>query len=186
MLLLVYGAGSVLGNHLGGRLADKVLMPSLARLLTALAGTLTLFWAVAEIQLLAVALVFVLGALAFAIIPGMQTGVVGAAGAAPTLAVAVNASGFQLAAAFAGRIGGWAPSMTDPDCVRSIRSPLSSRYRVCCSRCTCCGTIANRCGNPADRYVVESGCCTICLESRGYYLARALYGVADIRRGVRL
>lgn len=118
VLLLVYGAGAVLGNHLGGRLADKALMPSLAGLLTALAGTLTLFWAVAEIQLLAVALVFVLGALAFAIIPGMQTRVVGAAGAAPTLAVAVNASGFQLAAAFAGRIGGWA--IDDGPGLRSI------------------------------------------------------------------
>ncbi|WP_433201003.1 MFS transporter [Nocardia sp. CA-107356] len=107
VLLLVYGAGAVLGNYLGGRLADKVPMSSLAGLLAALAGTLALFWVAADIQLLAVVLIFVLGALAFAIIPGMQTRVVGAAGAAPTLAVAVNASGFQLAAAFAGRIGGW-------------------------------------------------------------------------------
>jgi DHA1 family inner membrane transport protein len=52
-------------------------------------------------------LTFVLGVLAFAIIPGMQTQVIAAAGAAPTLAVAVNASGFQLAAAFAGWLGGW-------------------------------------------------------------------------------
>jgi len=104
----VYGAGAVLGNYLGGRLADRALMPSLAGLLAALAGTLALLWGAAEIQLITVALIFVLGVLAFAIIPGMQTRVVTAAGAAPTLAVAVNASGFQLAAACAGRIGGWA------------------------------------------------------------------------------
>jgi DHA1 family inner membrane transport protein len=48
----------------------------------------------------------------------MQTRVVAAAGAAPTLAVAVNASGFQLAAAFAGRIGGWA--ISDEPGLRSI------------------------------------------------------------------
>jgi DHA1 family inner membrane transport protein len=48
----------------------------------------------------------------------MQIRVVTAAGAAPTLAVAVNASGFQLAAAFAGRIGGWA--IDDGPGLRSI------------------------------------------------------------------
>ena len=47
-----------------------------------------------------------LGLLAFAIVPGLQLRVVATAGAAPTLAVAVNAAGFQLAAAFAGWLGG--------------------------------------------------------------------------------
>ncbi|MEV4126286.1 MFS transporter [Nocardia sp. NPDC049707] len=117
-LLLVYGAGAVLGNFLGGRLADKALMRSLTGLLVALAGVLALLWVVAEIQWITVALIFVLGVLAFAIIPGMQIRVVTAAGAAPTLAVAVNASGFQLAAAFAGRIGGWA--IDDGPGLRSI------------------------------------------------------------------
>lgn len=117
-LLLVYGAGAVLGNYLGGRLADKALMPSLVGLLTALASASALLWGVAEVQLITVALIFVLGVLAFAIIPGMQIRVVTAAGAAPTLAVAVNASGFQLAAACAGRIGGWA--IDDGPGLRSI------------------------------------------------------------------
>lgn len=93
-------------------------MPALSALLAALAGTLVLFWLCGTIELLAAALTFVLGILAFAIIPGMQTRVVAAAGAAPTLAVAVNASGFQLAAAFAGRIGGWA--ISDGPGLRSI------------------------------------------------------------------
>ncbi|WP_216858513.1 MFS transporter [Actinomadura verrucosospora] len=106
VLLLVYGAGAVAGNFLGGRLADKALMPSLAGLLAVLAAVLVLFWAAGGVRVLAVPLVFVLGLLAFAIIPGMQTRVLTAAGAAPTLAVAVNASGFQIAAAFAGWLGG--------------------------------------------------------------------------------
>lgn len=106
VLLLVYGAGAVLGNFLGGRSADRALMPSLAGFLAALAGVLALFWAVGEVRVLAAVLTFALGVLAFAIIPGMQIRVLTAARAAPTLAVAVNASGFQVAAAFAGWLGG--------------------------------------------------------------------------------
>lgn len=105
-LLLVYGTGAVIGNFLGGWLSDKALMPSLVGLLAVLAGTLALFWLVSPIQVPTVTLTFVIGALAFAIIPGMQTRVMATAGAAPTLAVAVNASGFQVAAAFAGWLGG--------------------------------------------------------------------------------
>ncbi|MFF4953433.1 MFS transporter [Streptomyces chattanoogensis] len=106
VLLLVYGAGAVVGNFLGGWLADKALMASLAGLLGVLAGVLGLFWLVSGVQALAVVLTFVIGVLAFAIIPGMQTRVMATATSAPTLAVAVNASGFQLAAAFAAWLGG--------------------------------------------------------------------------------
>ncbi|WP_433476727.1 MFS transporter [Spirillospora sp. CA-142024] len=106
VLLLVYGAGAVAGNLLGGRLSDRALMPSLIWLLAALAATLAIFWAAGGSKPLAVVLTFALGLLAFAVIPGMQARVLTAAGAAPTLAVAVNASGYQVAAAFAGWLGG--------------------------------------------------------------------------------
>ncbi|MFB4288956.1 MFS transporter [Nonomuraea sp. ATR24] len=105
-LLLVYGTGAVLGNFLGGWLADRALLPSLAALLAVLAGALALGWLVSGHQGAAAVLWFLLGVLAFAIIPGMQTRVVATAQAAPTMAVAVNASGFQLAAAIAGWLGG--------------------------------------------------------------------------------
>jgi DHA1 family inner membrane transport protein len=106
VLLLVYGAGALVGNFLGGWLADRALMPSLAALLAVLTATLVLFWLFGEFQVPAAILTFAIGVLAFAIIPGMQTRVMTTATAAPTLAVAVNASGFQLAAAFAGWLGG--------------------------------------------------------------------------------
>lgn len=106
VLLLVYGAGAVLGNFLGGWLADRALLPSLVGLLTVLAAVLAVFWVLSPFPAPAAILTFVLGVLAFAIIPGMQTRVVTTAVAAPTLAVAVNASGFQVAAAFAGWLGG--------------------------------------------------------------------------------
>ncbi|MEU1878547.1 MFS transporter [Streptosporangium sp. NPDC020072] len=106
VLLLVYGGGAVVGNFLGGWLSDRALMPSLIGLLVVLAGALALFWAASGVQALVAVLIFVIGMLAFAIIPGMQTRVISTASTAPTLAVAVNASGFQLAAAFAGWLGG--------------------------------------------------------------------------------
>jgi DHA1 family inner membrane transport protein len=108
VLLLVYGAGAVLGNFVGGWLSDRALLPSLAWLLAALAGALALAWLVSGVRPAVAACTFVLGLLAFAIVPGMQLRVVSTATAtaAPTLAVAVNASGFQLAAAFAGWLGG--------------------------------------------------------------------------------
>jgi DHA1 family inner membrane transport protein len=107
LLLLVYGAGAVAGNFLGGWLSDRALMPSLIGLLAALATSLALFWLVSRSQPPAVIMTFVIGVLAFAILPGLQTRVMSTASSAPTLAVAVNASGFQLAAAFAGLLGGW-------------------------------------------------------------------------------
>ncbi|MFC9436359.1 MFS transporter [Nocardia sp. NPDC057030] len=106
VLLLVYGVGAVVGNQVGGWLADRALLPSVTGLLAASACALFLFWLFGGNQIAAAILTFVIGALAFAMIPGMQTRVVAAAAVAPTLAVAVNASGFQLAAAFAGRLGG--------------------------------------------------------------------------------
>jgi len=47
-----------------------------------------------------------MGALGFSVIPGMQTRVFATARSAPTLAIAVNASAYQLAAAFAAWWGG--------------------------------------------------------------------------------
>ncbi|RMI37041.1 MFS transporter [Actinomadura harenae] len=106
VLLLVYGAGAVLGNFAGAWLADRALMPSVAGLLAVLAGVLGAGWFAGGSRVAAGVLVFVLGALAFAVIPGLQTRVVSSARTAPMLAVAVNASGFQVAAAFAGWLGG--------------------------------------------------------------------------------
>jgi DHA1 family inner membrane transport protein len=105
-LLMVYGVGAVVGNFLGGWLADRRLMPALIGLLAVLTGVLVLFWWLSPVRPAAAVLTFVVGVLAFAIVPGMQVRVMSAAGAAPTLAVAVNASGYQLAAAVGGWLGG--------------------------------------------------------------------------------
>jgi DHA1 family inner membrane transport protein len=106
VLLLVYGVGATLGNLAGGWLSDRALMPSLIGLLLSLAVALALFRLAGESQLIAATMVFVIGALAFSIIPGMQTKVLVTAKAAPTLGIALNASGFQIASALAAWVGG--------------------------------------------------------------------------------
>ncbi|MFI1918011.1 MFS transporter [Nocardia sp. NPDC020380] len=106
MLLLAYGIGATLGNLVGGTLYDKrprVFQPAALGLLTAvLLGS----WLAARMPLPAAVAMVLIGALGFAIIPGMQARVLGAAAAAPTLSMAVNASAYQLAAAGAGLLGG--------------------------------------------------------------------------------
>lgn len=107
VLLLLYGVGATVGNFLGGWLSDRALMPSQISLLAVLAATLVLMWIVSPTSMAFTAvLVFVIGALGFSVIPGMQSRVLRTAAAAPTVAIAVNASAYQLAAAFAGWLGG--------------------------------------------------------------------------------
>ncbi|MBX5460801.1 MAG: MFS transporter [Steroidobacteraceae bacterium] len=81
-------------------------MGSLVGLLVALSIVLALFWRLETLQTPTAILVFLTGALAFSIIPGMQTRVLVTAKDAPTLGIALNASGFQIAAAFSAWLGG--------------------------------------------------------------------------------
>lgn len=111
VLLLVYGVGAAVGNLAGGRLFDRAPRSSQPALLAALAVVLVLLWFAGGNAPLTAVLVFLLGAVGFAVIPGMQARVLAAAGDAPTLAIAVNASAYQLAAAFAGWLGGLAIEM---------------------------------------------------------------------------
>lgn len=106
VLLLAYGVGAAIGTLIGGALYDRdprLFQPALlGSLAVALMGT----WFIAEETIPTSAAVVVIGALGFAIIPGMQARVMKTAAEAPTLAMAVNASGYQLAAACAGLFGG--------------------------------------------------------------------------------
>lgn len=106
ILLLVYGVGATAGNLLGGRLSDRAPMQSQVGLLAALAVALLGMWAVGGGLVGSAIMVFLLGALGFSIVPGMQARVLGTASQAPTLALAVNSSAYQLAAALASWLGG--------------------------------------------------------------------------------
>jgi MFS transporter, DHA1 family, inner membrane transport protein len=106
ILLLVYGVGAAVGNFVGGWLSDRALMPSQIGLLGLLTFGLVLMWAVSGSIVLTAIMVFVIGAIGFSVIPGMQTRVLTTASAAPTLGIAVNASAYQIAAGSAGWLGG--------------------------------------------------------------------------------
>lgn len=105
-LLLIYGVGATIGNLLGGWLADRSLGWSQVALLATMAVSLLFMWIISPNQSLTTVMIFLIGIISFAVIPGMQTRVLLAASQAPTLAIAVNASAYQLAAAFAGWYGG--------------------------------------------------------------------------------
>lgn len=106
VMLLVYGVGAAMGSLIGGWLADRALMPwqiaSLALLTVVLVG----MWAVSGSVVVTGVMVFLVGLVGFLAIPGMQTRVLNTATDAPRLALAVNASAWQLAAAFGGWLGG--------------------------------------------------------------------------------
>jgi DHA1 family inner membrane transport protein len=105
-LLVLLGLGMVVGNLVGGRFADRRLMPMLITALGALTVVLALFTLTAHSRTAAAVTVFVIGALGFATVPPLQKRVLDQAAGAPTLASAVNIGAFNLGNALAAWIGG--------------------------------------------------------------------------------
>ncbi|MGW3243791.1 MFS transporter [Streptomyces sp. NPDC001070] len=105
-LLVLFGAGMVLGNLTGGRFADRALMPMLYTALGALAAVLALFTLTAHNKVAAGATIFLIGALGFATVPPLQKRVLDQASGAPTLASAVNIGAFNLGNALSAWLGG--------------------------------------------------------------------------------
>ncbi|MFB7450992.1 MFS transporter [Streptomyces sp. NPDC056194] len=105
-LLVLFGVGMFLGNLLGGRFADRALMPMLYAALGGLAVVLALFTVVAHHKILAAIAILLVGALGFATVPPLQKRVLDQAHGAPTLASAVNIGAFNLGNALAAWLGG--------------------------------------------------------------------------------
>ncbi|MFD8387297.1 MFS transporter [Streptomyces sp. NPDC059679] len=105
-LLVLFGIGMFLGNLLGGKFADRALMPMLFTTLAALAAVLLLFTATAHNKVLAAITLTLIGALGFATVPPLQKWVLDQASAAPTLASAANIGAFNLGNALAAWLGG--------------------------------------------------------------------------------
>jgi DHA1 family inner membrane transport protein len=105
-LLVLFGLGMVGGNLLGGRYADRRLMPMLYVSLGGLAIVLALFTVTAHDKVGAAVTVFLIGALGFATVPPLQKRVLDQAAGAPTLASAVNIGAFNLGNALAAWLGG--------------------------------------------------------------------------------
>ncbi|MCD0449736.1 MFS transporter [Actinocorallia sp. API 0066] len=105
-LLVLLGLGMVAGNLLGGRFADRALLPTLYLSLAGLAVVLTLFAFTAHAKLPAAVTLVLVGGLGMATVPPLQKRVLDGAAAAPTLASAVNVGAFNLGNALAAWLGG--------------------------------------------------------------------------------
>lgn len=105
-LLVLFGLGMVGGNLLGGKLADRRLMPLLYVSLGGLAVVLALFTLTAHNKIAAAVTIFLIGGLGFATVPPLQKRVLDQAAGAPTLASAVNIGAFNLGNALAAWLGG--------------------------------------------------------------------------------
>ena len=104
--LLVFGAGLTLGNPIGGRLADRALMPSLIAILIVL-SVLQLLFGLAMFNMVATSIfLFFWGIAAFATTAPLQTRVVRSTPEAPALASSLNIAGFNLGNACGAFIGG--------------------------------------------------------------------------------
>ncbi|MCX4235466.1 MFS transporter [Streptomyces ortus] len=105
-LLVLFGLGMVGGNLVGGRFADRALMPMLCVSLGALAVVLALFTFTAHNKIAAAVTITLIGALGFATVPPLQKRVLDQAHGAPTLASAVNIGAFNLGNALSAWLGG--------------------------------------------------------------------------------
>ncbi|MEV0082161.1 MFS transporter [Saccharopolyspora sp. NPDC050642] len=106
-LLLVFGIGGTAGNVLGGRLADRALMPAICGALASLAAALLLLGSVAANKPLTVAALFAFGAAYYAVIPVVNTRLLAVASQqARTLALTVQSSAFNLGITAGGWFGG--------------------------------------------------------------------------------
>lgn len=105
-LLVLFGLGMVGGNLLGGKFADRRLMPLLYVSLGGLAVVLSLFTLTAHNKIAAAVTIFLIGGLGFATVPPLQKRVLDQAAGAPTLASAVNIGAFNLGNALSAWLGG--------------------------------------------------------------------------------
>ncbi|AKV87052.1 MFS transporter [Microbacterium sp. CGR1] len=103
-LLVLFGAGLVAGNWIGGRLADRSIDRTLLIFIAALVVVLVLFGFFAWSQPVTIAILVLMGAFGFGTVPGLQSRVMHYAGGAPTLASGANIGAFNVGNA----LGAWA------------------------------------------------------------------------------
>ncbi|MFF1815744.1 MFS transporter [Kribbella sp. NPDC058245] len=105
-LLVLFGGGLVVGNLLGGKAADRSLMPSLYVILALLAAVLVVFVFTAHAKVPAAITIAIFGAAGFATVAPLQKRVMDKAVGAPALASAANIAAFNLGNAIGAYLGG--------------------------------------------------------------------------------
>ncbi|MDH6245623.1 MFS transporter [Mycobacterium sp. OTB74] len=104
--LMTYGLGMVVGNLVGGRMADASVVRALYLSIGALAVVLTGFVAAAHHPWTALGGLFLIGAAGSAIAPALQTRLMDVSHDAQTLAAALNHSALNIANATGAWVGG--------------------------------------------------------------------------------
>jgi MFS transporter, DHA1 family, inner membrane transport protein len=103
--LMVFGAGMILGMMVGGRLADRALMPTIFGVLVWNVAVMLLFYLTASHGWIAVFDVFLVGT-GSALVAPLQTRLMDVAAEAQTLPAALNHSAFNVANALGAWLGG--------------------------------------------------------------------------------
>jgi DHA1 family inner membrane transport protein len=106
LALMVFGVGMVVGNLLGGRMADRSVVRSLYVSIVALGVMLAVFVAACHNPCTAMLGLFGIGAAGGSIAPALQTRLMDVAADAQTLAAALNHSALNIANASGAWIGG--------------------------------------------------------------------------------
>ncbi|MDI9892861.1 MFS transporter [Microbacterium sp. IEGM 1404] len=103
-LLVLFGIGLVIGNAVGGRLADRSIDGTLLVAVSVLFVVLVAFAALATSGIAAIVALFLMGGFGFATVPALQSRTMVYAGSAPTLASGANIGAFNVGNA----LGAWA------------------------------------------------------------------------------
>lgn len=104
--LVLIGVGFTIGNHLGGKLADRSLDGATTTFLAALAVIMLVLPFALQSHVGAAIGLLVWGAAAFAVVPPLQMRVMEAAAEAPGLASSINVGAFNLGNAVGAALGG--------------------------------------------------------------------------------
>ncbi|MDQ3316656.1 MAG: MFS transporter [Actinomycetota bacterium] len=107
-LFLLFGAGLFAGNLIGGKLADRSLMPAVLITVGSLVLMLFVMYFAIQNPVTAVVGVFLYGAAAFSVVAPLQLRIVSKAADAPDVSSAANISAFTLGSAIGIWLGGWA------------------------------------------------------------------------------
>jgi MFS transporter, DHA1 family, inner membrane transport protein len=105
VVLVVWGAGMVAGNIVGGWLADSAQIPAIFAMLIWNVACLALFALLAHHSWAVVVVLFLLGN-GFALVPALQARLMDVAHEAQTLAASLNHSAFNLSNAIGASLGG--------------------------------------------------------------------------------
>lgn len=105
-ILLIYGIGTLVGNLVGAKLADRWLMPTLLGALVVLAVVLTSLTFTVSNPIAAILTIFLWGVASFASIPPLQMHILKKASDAPQFASGLNVAAFNMGNALGAFIGG--------------------------------------------------------------------------------